>query len=139
MLVTFKAMIFNGQKEWGQITRAIGQVKKRYERASMGKKQREQLVLEREEGIAWEIRNLVGMMFQTILQRKSFNMWFKLSFHRASQQRLGRGEGEGEEKELRRWWADLVKKTCGGRGPEKKARMGWGWIMIFRISKSGGI
>jgi hypothetical protein len=52
MLVTFKAMIFNGQKEWGQITRAIGQVKKRYERASMGKKQREQLVLEREEGIA---------------------------------------------------------------------------------------
>ncbi len=52
MLVTFKAIVSNGKKDWCQTTRAIGQVKKRYERASMGKKQREQLVLEREEGIA---------------------------------------------------------------------------------------
>jgi len=42
-------------------------------------------------GYSLEIWNLVEKMFQTILQRKNFNLWFKLSFHRAFQQGLGRG------------------------------------------------
>jgi hypothetical protein len=37
MLVTFKTIGYKGRKDWRQTTRAIGQVKKRWERESMGK------------------------------------------------------------------------------------------------------
>jgi hypothetical protein len=49
MLVTFKAFISKGQKEWRQTTRAIGHVKKRCKMESRGNEQREQLVSRREE------------------------------------------------------------------------------------------
>jgi hypothetical protein len=51
MLVTFEAIVSKGQKDWCQTTRAIGQVKKRCERESMGKEQREQLVFGWKEGM----------------------------------------------------------------------------------------
>jgi hypothetical protein len=96
MLVIFKAIVSKGQKDWRQTTRAIGQVKKRCERESTGNEQREQLVSGDGESVDREILNFVGLMFYTIFQRKSFSMLLRLSFQRAFQQVLGKGdEGKG--------------------------------------------
>jgi hypothetical protein len=57
-------------------------------------------VSDREEGMDWEIQNLVRIIFYTIFQRKSLKRWFSLSLHSAFQQDLERGEGVEWEKEL---------------------------------------
>jgi hypothetical protein len=44
-------------------------------------------------GIDSEIRTLVGMIFHTIFQRKSFSRWLNLSL----QLRLGKGDRGGED------------------------------------------
>jgi hypothetical protein len=44
MLVTFKAIVSKGQKDWRQTTQAMGQRKKRWERESLENKRSEQLV-----------------------------------------------------------------------------------------------
>jgi len=132
MLVTFNAIVSKGQKDWRQITHAMGQVKKRWERESVGWEQMEQLVFDREEGMYWEIRNLVGIIFHTIFQRKSFKRWFSLSFQSAFQQALGRGEGVEGEKKLMRRWADLVEKTLVVDGVHRRESE-WGRIVIFKI------
>jgi hypothetical protein len=83
----------------------------------------------------WEIRNLVGITFHTIFQRKIFKRWFNLSFQRAFQQDLERGGGVEEEKELMRWWADLVEKTPLVDGVQRKESE-LERILIFNISET---
>jgi hypothetical protein len=135
MLVTFKAFISKGQKEWRQTTRAIGHVKKRCKMESRGNEQREQLVSRKEEWIDCEIRTLVGIMFQTIFQRKSFKRWFKLSFQRDFQEEEERGEGWGGKIEQIWWCADLVEKTPVEEGVHKR-RSEVDRMVILRISET---
>jgi hypothetical protein len=92
-------------------------------------------VSDREEGMEWEIQNLVGITFHTIFQRKSFKRWFNLSFQRAFQQDSERGGGVEEEKELMRWWADLVEKTPLVDGVQRKESE-LERILIFNISET---
>jgi hypothetical protein len=68
MLVTFKASISNGQKNWCQITRAMGQEKKRCKIESKGKEPREHEVSIGGEDKVCEI----GIIFQAIFHKKSF-------------------------------------------------------------------
>jgi hypothetical protein len=119
MLVTFKEIVSKGQKDWRQTTWAIGQVNKRSGREFVEKEQREQLVSEEEDGIDWVILDLVGMMFQTIFQRKSFKRWLRLRFPR----KIRKGRGVRRRKranEMMSWFGR--ERTRSGRGPEKKFR-----------------
>jgi hypothetical protein len=70
----------------------------------------------------------------TFFQRKSFKQWFGLSFQRAFQQDLGRGEGAGGERELMKWCVDLVEKTLVVEGVQRRESE-WERIVIFKISK----
>jgi hypothetical protein len=74
MLVTFKASISNGQKNWCQTTQGIGHEKKRYicKIESKRKKHREHEVSIRWEDKVCEILVFVGIIFQTIFHKKSF-------------------------------------------------------------------
>jgi hypothetical protein len=92
------------------------------------------LVSDREEGMDWEIQNLAGIIFQAIFQRKCFKRWFSLSFQRAFQQDLGRGEGVEGEKKLMRWCVDLVEKTPVVDGVQRRESE-WERIVNFKISK----
>jgi len=91
-------------------------------------------VSDREAGMDWEIRNFVGIIFQTIFQRNSFKRWFSFNFQRAVQQDLGRGEGVEGEKELMRWCVDLVEKTPVVEGVQRRESE-WVRIWIFKISE----
>jgi len=111
ILVTFKASISNGQKDWRQTTRAMGQEKKRCKIESKGKEHREHEVSIGGEDKVCEILVFVWIIFQTIFHKKSFKRWLRLSFHRDFQLDLERGEeGIGGWEEVRRWWADFVEK-----------------------------
>jgi len=58
-----------------------------------------------------------------------------LSFQRAFQQDSERGGGVEEEKELMRWWADLVEKTPLVDGVQRKESE-LERILIFNISET---
>jgi hypothetical protein len=70
ILVTFKARISIGQKDWRQTTWAMGQVKKRCKMGSNGKEHREHEVSIWEKYKVCEIRVFVGIIFQTIFHKK---------------------------------------------------------------------
>jgi hypothetical protein len=74
MLVTFKASISNGHKNWRQTTQAIGHEKKRYicKIESKRKEHREHEVSIRGEDKVCEIPVFVEIIFQTIFHKKKF-------------------------------------------------------------------
>jgi len=73
-----------------------------------------------EEGMVWEIQNLVGIIFHTIFQRKSLRRWFSWSFQRPFQLDFERCEGVEGDKELMKWWADLVEKKLVEEGVQRR-------------------
>jgi hypothetical protein len=135
---TGRARLSKGQKDWRQTTRAIGQEKKIWRIESLGKEQREQEVSGLEEWIDWEIRNLVGIIFQTIFHKNNFNRWLRFNFHKAFQWDWEKGDGETGMEEVIRWWTDFVMKVPKAEGVQRtESWMGVGTIFIISMMVEG--
>jgi hypothetical protein len=65
------------------------------------------------------MRNLVGIIFQTIFHKNNFNLWVRFSFHKAFQWDWERGEGEAGAEEEIRWWTDFVVKDLEAEGVQR--------------------
>jgi hypothetical protein len=78
------AEISIGQKEFLHMTLEIGQEENKWNKVSLEWEQREQDV-SNPKCMDKEIRDFVGIVFQTIFQRKSLSRWLSLSFHRPFQ------------------------------------------------------